>query len=169
MGYTHYYQFKKGQAVDMAKFADAVALFNKCLTEMPKDIIIRNGIGEGEPIINNQHIVFNGDADNDLDYETFAIEPNDEWNCCKTGQQPYDLAVCLCLLSFKEVFADDFDYHSDGTRREDIVNPTDYMKKYSAESGYTYKVEEEWERAYEIFDKVVGKSIEYPKEYTYWG
>lgn len=156
MGYTHYFQFKC-ESINKEKFADAVNLFKKCFSKV-EGVKLGNGVGNGDPIITPTSVCFNGWAENDEDYETFSLNVNDtEWNFCKTARQPYDIAVCLCLLCFKKVFGDEFSYSSDGTTRERIAEPTDYMKKYSAETGYVYKVEEEWQKAYDIFDAVVAE------------
>lgn len=155
MGYTHRFQFKC-KNINKEKFAEGVKLFKKCIKDLPKDLL-HDGWGEGEPIITDTEVVFNGDASKGLDHEGFALTADNsiEWDFCKTARKPYDIAVCLCLLAFKKVFGDEFSYSSDGTTRERIAEPTDYMKKYSAETGYVYKVEEEWQKAYDIFDKVV--------------
>lgn len=170
MGYTHSYGFKKGFIPTDEDFANAVYLFKSCLKGT--DVILRNGVGEGEPTICDDKVCFNGDASTDDDYETFAIFKKEDYNgeptqreFTKTARRPYDIACCLCLLSFKEIFGDNFEFGSDGTMREDIVNPSDYMKKFSKERNYTYKIEDEWQAAYDIFDVVVGKELDYPREF----
>lgn len=45
---------------------------------------------------------FNGDASKGEDHETFAFEIGQSKSYfCKTNRKPYDLAVCLCLLTIK--------------------------------------------------------------------
>ena len=153
MAYSHYWNFKNKVAPKdieggEEKFKNAVALFKECLAEcggktrypnwgedrFEKVVPMKlgNGVGEGEPIITDTKICFNGCAKDGEDYETFAISVDDgEWDFCKTGRMPYDTAVCLALLSFKEIFGDDFEYRSDGD-------------------------ETEWEYAKAVFRKVVG-------------
>lgn len=156
MGYTHYFQFKC-EHIGNKKFADAVELFKKCLGKVD-GLRLGNGIGVDEPIITPTAVCFNGWAENGEDYETFSLDVNNtERDFCKTACKPYDLAVCLCLLCFKKVFGDEFEYSSDGVTREVVANPTDYMKKYSRKHGYTYKVDDGWQKAYDIFDAVVAE------------
>ena len=158
MGYTHYWKLKSDNA-DL--FADVVSLFKECLFWMPKTTSVEKWSeekgawvktrvstalhgwnGKGEPVITDSEICFNGDAKKNADHETFRIRLGDmEGNFCKTARKPYDTAVCLALLSFKEVFGDDFSYHSDGHRREDVKDEK--------------LVEKEWKRAYKIFDESV--------------
>ena len=122
MGYTHYWRFSKVvKDIDESekKFAAAVRLFKKKIKELPQSIRLANGVGEGEPIITPTEVVFNGSAENGEDYETFAItladdESESKFNFCKTARLPYDAAVCLALLCFKDAYGDDFTYSSDG-------------------------------------------------------
>lgn len=138
MGYTHYWNFSKVvKDIDNSekKFAAAVRLFKEKLKELPQSIRLANGIGEGEPIITPTKVVFNGSAENGEDYETFSITLADDervssFNFCKTARLPYDAAVCLALLCFKDAYGNDFDYSSDGD-----IN------------------DEGWELAHQIFDK----------------
>ena len=138
MGYTHYWRFSKVvKNIDQSeeKFAAAVNLFKEKIKELPQNIRLANGVGEGEPIITPTKVVFNGSAENGEDYETFAItladdESESEFNFCKTARLPYDAAVCLALLCFKDVYGNDFNYSSDGD-----IN------------------DEGWELAHQIFDK----------------
>ena len=155
MGYTHYFNFKNDcapQDIDNAcsKFKRAVELFKEGLklqgNKLPYERIIYNedwtvkervqenanlvltgGDGTGDPTITDTDVIFNGNPS----CETFAIcidKPG--WDFCKTNRRPYDFAVCLALLCFKEAFGDDFSFRSDG----DIENG-----------------EEGWGRAKEIF------------------
>ena len=138
MGYTHYWRFSKVvKNIDQSeeKFAAAVNLFKEKIKELPQNIRLANGVGEGEPIITPTKVVFNGSAENGEDYETFAItladdESESEFNFCKTARLPYDAAVCLVLLCFKDAYGNDFNYSSDGG-----IN------------------DEGWELAHQIFDK----------------
>ena len=157
MGYTHFYQFKV-EKINKSKFALGVALFKLCVNKLPSDLLF-NGIGEGKAVINNSQIVFNGNAELDLDGESFGIDNKDTtWNFCKTFRQPYGVAVCLCLLCMKKVFGEEFWYDSDGITRENIANPSQYMIDYAKKNNYVYEVDKDWAQAYEIFDKVVAES-----------
>ena len=140
MGYTHYWKFKNGVAPKdiengCEKFKEAVKLFKACLTECNEKTRYPNwgensfkeevpmklagGNGYGEPIITDTEVIFNGERKDDNCHETFIIcVDRDGWDFCKTARKPYDTAVCLALLSFKEVFGDDFEYTSDGGENE---------------------------------------------------
>ena len=127
MGYTHYWNFKRVvKDIDNSaeKFAAAVDLFKEKMKKLPKTIRLANGIGEGKPVITPTEIIFNGSAENGEDYETFYIgltydERKSNFNFCKTARQPYDTAVCLALLCFKEAYGDDFTYSSDGDIKDE--------------------------------------------------
>ena len=143
MGYTNYWKFvKNGNAIapqdienGKHKFKDSVALFKECLNALngkvkypnwgedafskEVDLVLCNGAGEGEPIITDTDIVFNGSRERGEEYETFSIHINDgEWDFCKTAREPYDIAVQLCLLSFKYYFGENFEFSSDGGEKE---------------------------------------------------
>ena len=119
MGYTHYFDFKRNPA-DIEngdkKFKEAVDLFKEKLAKLPP-VKLCGGRGTGEPVMTDKLLCFNGDADKEEEYETMRISYENEdagFNFCKTARRPYDAAVCLALLCFKEVFGDDFTYASDG-------------------------------------------------------
>lgn len=135
-----------------------------------RENLLKGGLGEGEPTITDTRIHFNGDAKYDLDHETFHIDLADFtdeentwrrrgdgsiWDFCKTAEKPYDLAVCLALLSFKEIFGDDFEYSSDGVTRENIKNPENL--KYWESINWKPRIEWGWKRAYKVFDKVIAE------------
>jgi hypothetical protein len=86
--------------------------------------IIRGGLGEGKPMINESEVWFNGDAKKGLDHETFGIRwfpsGGEERGFCKTARKPYDLLVCFSLLAFKHAFdnPDIFTFSSDGDNSE---------------------------------------------------
>jgi hypothetical protein len=93
--------------------------------------LLGNGMGEGEPIIEDDKLIFNGKCPND--YETFGISlESDGFDFCKTARQPYDPFVCLALLCFENEFGGDIEVSSDGERNSD----------------------EGWVIACEIFDKL---------------
>jgi hypothetical protein len=73
------------------------------------------GMGDGEPEFSEKQINFNGDGEHGLDHETFRIVfDSPEWDFCKTARKPYDMVVCLCLISMKNNIPDGFEYSSDG-------------------------------------------------------
>ena len=78
--------------------------------------------GNGKPILNENGVfAFNGNEDEDGDYESFYVSLNDdryEFGFCKTARKPYDVAVCLALLCLANEFGEDFSYSSDGDIEE---------------------------------------------------
>ena len=153
MGYTHYWKFKQNPK-DIndgeKKFNKAVALLKKCIAKIPTELDhpyygkckfkLAGGLGTGEPVFDNDKVCFNGVEGNpDLSHETCQIlldNPDDyDFDFCKTAEKPYDVAVCLALLSFKKEFGRDFSYSSDG----------DKMKDYG------------WKLANDIMDSVIWK------------
>jgi len=107
--YTHYWTPNKVTNAEWKPFLAEVKQLVKALPahslsagEYYKDepLKICGWNGKGLPTFNNKKISFNGDASNDLDHETFSIEPEkNDWNFCKTARKPYDLLVCAVLLS----------------------------------------------------------------------
>lgn len=118
MGYTHYWKIKSDSKVS---FIEAVKLFKECLACEPlKDIALCGSYGNREttPTINGACVCFNGVEENS--HETFYIELGDKnFQFCKTAHKPYDLAVCVCLLCFKEVFGNDMELSSDGDMKRE--------------------------------------------------
>lgn len=97
MGYTHYWEGPVALTVETVK--DVKAIIAK------SGVSIKGGHGTGEPEVNVERIVFNGDASQDEDYETFYIENEDgSWQCCKTrGDKPYDMVVGAVLLRLADL------------------------------------------------------------------
>jgi len=70
------------------------------------DIVIRDGHGNGAPIINNDEIYLNGDGANDLDHETFVINKDGSGSSrayTKTNRKPYDAIVATILFHAKKI------------------------------------------------------------------
>lgn len=154
MGYTHYFNFRKGADIDDLRWKDAIELGKACMKE--SGVEIAGGDGTGNPIINNKCVYLNGVHPNCC--ETFYLDRKGEgFGFCKTTREPYDIVVCCFLLAFKKVFGKDFEYRSDGTTRGDLRNKEN--KKYWAEHcpNYTPRVEKEWSAAYKLFNKVYKK------------
>lgn len=151
MGYTQHWSFTRNPKDienGAAKFKNAVELLKAAIAKLPKTITtestlwsefekkwftkteevelkLRGGLGEGDPVFNDNEVWFNGDAETGNDGETCHIaldypEKNLmgkydwEYSFCKTERKPYDVAVCLTLLCFKESFGDDFKFRSEG-------------------------------------------------------
>ena len=137
MGYTHYWRFHKDRMTtkELRESFKLVSEEIKQLHEaLPKDIVIRGGMGEGEPIINESEIWFNGDEEKGEDHETFCIEWKGEggFSFCKTARKPYDLLVCASLLSFHNHFSRDvFQLSSDGSG-EDWQDAVDFYNEVSS-------------------------------------
>lgn len=145
MGYTHYWRFHRNKMT-----TEDIRNTFKAVSEEIKDIIhnqipqskeiLRGGLGEGEPIINETEIWFNGDEELGNDHETFAINWKDTaaFGFCKTARKPYDLFVRLALLSFTEHFPSHvFTLSSDGDA-------------------------EDWQDAVDLYNDVTHKEISNP-------
>lgn len=120
MGYTHYYYLP--EQLDHEKFSHLVQDVKKILDHI--DVQLGDGIGENEPIITEEDIVFNGVGEDG--HETFALSRNNPimgddtfaFNFCKTALKPYDLAVAATLLRLKHHFGDQVKVSSDGGDEE---------------------------------------------------
>ena len=114
MGYTNYWSPKKlsDDQIPDGFWDDSIAVLDAVLR---KGIRLGDGVGEneyksGKEIVNattmTDHeypsIVFNGLAELQEDYETFALTFDGVWNFCKTAHEPYDVAVKCILILAKE-------------------------------------------------------------------
>jgi hypothetical protein len=124
MGFTHYWSFKDDNLPKdkFDKIVKDVEVIEKYFNE--NDIVsknadcsfgepvkLANGLGENNGVSYSvtlqdgnktdfHSFAFNGVGE--LSHETFSLnEGLNEWNFCKTARKPYDLAVCLVLLSVK--------------------------------------------------------------------
>lgn len=110
MGYTHYWSAPKNLDSDAA-WDDVCAFVRGAIKEASGkptttaggqypgvSVVIRDGLGNGSPVITPVLFSINGDASQDLDHETFCIErgggPDD---FCKTARKPYDVVVTAVL------------------------------------------------------------------------
>jgi hypothetical protein len=160
MGYTHYWKYNPNEILNTEelreRFRFAVDIINKAHKMIKKDkfihkgqaggfyddqpCIIRGGLGEGIPMINESQVWFNGDAKKGLDHETFDIKwyPYEgiDNGFCKTARKPYDILVCVSLLAFKHAFdnPDVFTFSSDGDNAE-------------------------WEEAKDLFTRITGSFV----------
>lgn len=77
-----------------------------------------DGAGEGEPVINDKYICFNGRASWGDDHEGFyfgafeKVEGLDSF--CKTARKGYTMAVMIAILCIQKYFNPDLKYSSDG-------------------------------------------------------
>jgi len=160
MGYTHYWTYNPNKIDNTEelrkKFLQAVCWIDRAHKEIKKNkkfihagqaggfydeqpCIIRGGLGEGKPMINESQIWFNGDAKTGMDHETFGIRwcgNEREHDFCKTARKPYDLLVCVSLLAMQQAFkgTEAFTFSSDGDNAE-------------------------WEEAKDLFIRITGLSI----------
>ncbi|QQZ64549.1 hypothetical protein JI735_34510 (plasmid) [Paenibacillus sonchi] len=124
MGYTHYWYRK--QIIEEATFKRIKTDFQKLIPALSAaGVGLANGLGEGDPIITDQRLTFNGrEAES---YETFAFpqvltlaaweQPNDGgyyFQFCKTAERPYDLAVMAFLIVAKYHMQQGIRVESDG-------------------------------------------------------
>jgi len=94
-------------------------------------IVIRDGWGKGRPVINNKEIYLNGDAENNLDHETFLITKKMDVGrkysdpgsgLTKTNRKPYEAVVATILVGIKKIAPKKFEPRADGTLRVGGVN-----------------------------------------------
>jgi hypothetical protein len=121
MGYTHYWSHGvmdketfeeiKSDAMDILVFCEeqGIAFGNYA------------GVKDSEPVFKEYKFGFNGIEE--LSHETFwlGIEPN-EFNFTKTARKPYDLAVCMTLLSLA-YHVEGASVRSDGDIDEEWISP----------------------------------------------
>lgn len=148
MGYTTYFSSKKKPAKEkFAKFLKDVKKLYKNLPAVSKSagacyldepILIRDGHGKGQPIFSEEEIIFNGNESTDMSHETFVFRRSEFNEFCKTARKPYDLLVCLVLLSAQKHFGDNMEISSDGN----------YI---------------DWEPAIDEYEKIMGEVPVVPK------
>jgi len=114
MGYSHYWSYSTIISNDIRiKIINEVKLFIK----MNKNIKLQETdekhtcFSSSKPFITTNEIIFNG-VDG---YETFIVDFNkiNENSFCKTNNKPYDLIVCLTLLSMAN-HIENFTFTTDG-------------------------------------------------------
>ena len=126
MGYTHYWEkTKKTKPSTWKKFTTFVEnLLTYKVNGQKVDntaggtcevAVIKNGLGVDEPVITDDEVLFNGDASQGLDHETFGIERCDTsgFDFCKTDRKPYDPVVVACLIEAERLGIID-EWRSDG-------------------------------------------------------
>lgn len=121
MGLTHYWDYGThspdlagiwpGFLSDVRRIVDSVA---------DQGIGLAGPDGTGDPEILESGIAFNGQSDDEEDYESFCLAgPGTRLRAtfCKTGQRPYDTAVTAVLLRLKTLYPGIF-IKSDGQWEE---------------------------------------------------
>jgi hypothetical protein len=119
---------------------------NGILPQIQKDknFKLSGGLGQDEPRITDTEVWFNGDASEDLDHETFALELFETGNyrtvddiskegvfCfCKTAHKPYDFAVMVSLMVIKHHLGSDFKVSSDGCMEDGWDEAISYYEKF---------------------------------------
>ena len=103
MGYTRYWVRTDKPITD--QFVDYAKNVIKQCSNL--GIIIRDGYGNNDPVIEEDKIIINGNAETGLEHETFYITNDadelNEWQFCKTACKPYDYAVRMLLIGAKEL------------------------------------------------------------------
>ena len=124
MGYTRYWNRtkKKIDADLIIKVCEVIADCDE------KGIAIRNGWGEGNPIVTLDCISLNGNSEHELDHESFNIDEEVGLNCCKTARKPYDYAVRE-ILKYAEENGFVTEVEEDDENNE-IISDAEYLKKY---------------------------------------
>ena len=115
MGYTHYWDMSRDISErnfkKLTNDMKAIEAYVSKIDEPTEQFTLHNANGENDGVLylDNQ-FCFNGDAEQGADHESMHIRlgANNSWTFCKTARKPYDLAVCLILLSLK--------YHIRSTR-----------------------------------------------------
>ena len=90
MGYTNYWDRTEKPITE--EFVEAV---KKIIEDSKaKGIMIRDYIGEDDPVVTMDEISFNGDASIGADHETCYFDNKGTgFNFCKTAEKPYDYTV----------------------------------------------------------------------------
>ena len=138
MGYTHYWDIKKGAKKLSKECMDDV---KKVIKEYSK-IIQYEEDDKKKPIVTNTLIRFNGIGKNG--HETFYFETppkEDSWSTfCKTARKPYDIVVCKLLLILKADLQDDMDLSSDGFSNCEISFDGEWNKAIWDVKQMNYKI-----------------------------
>jgi hypothetical protein len=129
-GYSNYWQ--QSEDFTSSEWSKIVRLAKSAIKTAEKHgIVIRDGWGKGKPVVNNKEIFINGDAENDLDHETFYLtkerdmkrkysEPGSGFT--KTARKPYDAVVATILVGIKKIAPKKFSAKADGSLRVGGIN-----------------------------------------------
>ena len=144
MGYTHYWDInsevkenEKEQVINEVKklhknLPEYSETAGGCYNDTPIKIV--GGLGDGEPVFNDKVIWFNGEDENG--HETFLINfenVTSDW-FCKTSRKPYDMLVCLTLISLANNI-EGFSFSSDGWI-EDWKPAFDFYRKHIGKTKF---------------------------------
>ena len=124
MGFTRYWE-RTDKKIDEDLIVKVFEVIADCNN---RGISIRNGGGEGNPIVTLDWISINGDCcQHDLGHEMFWLDNKKTGFCfCKTACKPYDYAVREILKDAEENgFVTDVDADDD---YNEIVSDADYMR-----------------------------------------
>jgi hypothetical protein len=97
MGYTHYWGHSRIIPEDWSRLTADV----RKILDMAHRVghVLAGPMGTGNPVIDDDRISLNGSKLMGEDYETFELRPEAiDFDCCKTGERPYDTVVCAILL-----------------------------------------------------------------------
>ena len=147
MGYTRYWE-TTGNKYDQR----TIEIIKKIIEIAKKeyDIVLRSHDGTGEPIVNEEYIGINGDAYNELNYESFVIINGEDtgFNFCKTARQPYDIAInaILQLMKQQKIISK---YRSDGNNKEKLAK--ELLKKAIKEANKKY-ILEAYDKDHDIYE-----------------
>jgi len=152
MGYTHYWSHD--EELDRAALSRALVDVDKVVKAVQaRGIAIRGPSGFDNPLVSEQGVEFNGDAQTGEDYETFSFPLQGDglthakrlhrcpWAFCKTARMPYDLAVCAALLVLKHHLGSQMRLSSDGDRVPDEWLPAEALVQETLGYVATYKRE----------------------------
>ena len=129
-GYSNYWQ--QSEDFTSSEWSKIVRLAKAAIKTAEKHgIVIRDGWGKGKPVINNKEVYLNGDAENNLDHETFYLtkkrdmkkkysEPGSGFT--KTARKPYDAAVATILVGIQKIAPKKFSAKADGSLRVCGIN-----------------------------------------------
>ena len=124
-GYTNYW--KQSEDFTSSEWSKIVRLAKTTIKKAEKlGIVIRDGWGKGRPVVNNKEIYLNGDAENNLDHETFLLTKKRDMKrkysdpgsgLTKTNRKPYDAVVATILVGIKKIASKKFSARADGSLR----------------------------------------------------
>jgi len=139
MGWTHHWE--RSVELPPKQFKQAVEDLRALLPELPVELAGFDG--GGEPMLADDHIVFNGRLGEHCEpFEIARVEFDRRGrgyvsSFCKTEQMPYDIAVQAVLIVLKHHLGDEIRVASDGT------GPawSDARRRVQASLGYGEDVE----------------------------
>jgi hypothetical protein len=193
MGYTHYWKLCENivfhdektisfrsatdddvTEVDKKNFAIAFEICRN-IVEAYSDILA-GPHGDGDPIISEDEIIFNGIAENDEDHEPFFLYRDLLRNSgpfgqcfCKTARKPYDEVVVLCLWVCARL-CHPFEFDSDGGDEVTLANASfkgsngtvtkgDYSEQLESMDIFIHYSEEESDRIEKV--EINGETWDY--------